>query len=49
MKVFNHFIVENEAETEMILYGMKIIASHFITVMGQWKSVIIERPDIYLL
>lgn len=33
MKVFNRFIVEDEVETEIILYGMKIIASHFITVM----------------
>lgn len=35
MKVFNRFIVEDEDEEEaaIILYGMKIIASHFITVM----------------
>lgn len=33
MKAYNPFIVEDEAETEIILYGMKIIASHLITVM----------------
>lgn len=33
MKVLDRFIIGDEADAEVILYGMKIIISHFISVM----------------
>lgn len=33
MKVLGRFIIGDEADAEVILYGMKIIISHFISVM----------------